>query len=124
MRLVLDTDPQVLTVRRYAADEIDVAGQVLRAPCLISATRLIADWPVRSAADLDLVALETALALHPTIVLIGTDADARPTRALRTAVEARGVAFEVMDLGAACRTYNVLVQERREVVAGLFPKCA
>jgi uncharacterized protein len=41
--------------------------------------------------------------------------------ALRRMLEARGVALEVMNLGAACRTYNVLAQERREVVAGLFP---
>jgi len=40
---------------------------------------------------------------------------------LRRSVEARGVSLELMSLGAACRTYNVLAQERREVVAGLFP---
>ena len=120
MRLVLDTDPHVLTVRRYASHEVDVGGQVLQAPFLVSASRLITDWPVSSAAALDLDALEPALALKPNILIIGDDA--RPTSALRRAVEARGVAFEVMDLGAACRTYNVLVQERREVVAGLFPK--
>jgi uncharacterized protein len=26
----------------------------------------------------------------------------------------------VMDLGAACRTFNILVQEERRVAAGLF----
>lgn len=122
MRLVLDTDPQILTVRRYAAGEIEVAGQLLRAPCILSATRLITDWAVRCAADLDLASLEPLLSLRPNIVLIGTDAvDARPAGTLRRAVEARGIALEIMDLGAACRTYNVLAQERREVVAGLFP---
>jgi uncharacterized protein len=30
------------------------------------------------------------------------------------------VALEVMDLGAACRTYNILVQEERRVIAALF----
>ena len=122
MRLVLDSDPQILTVRRYAAGEIDVAGQVVRAPCILSAARLITDWPVRSAAALDLEAMAPILALRPAVVLIGSDAaDVRPSGALRKALESRGVALEVMGLGAACRTYNVLAQERREVVAGLFP---
>jgi len=32
----------------------------------------------------------------------------------------RGVGLEVMELGAACRTFNVLVQEERRVLAALF----
>jgi uncharacterized protein len=122
MRLVLDTDPQVLTVRGYAPGEIDIGGEKIRAPCIVSAAQLITDWPVSSAATLDLAALAPLLALHPTVVLIGADsADRLAAGALRRALETRGVALEVMNLGAACRTYNVLVQERREVVAGLFP---
>jgi len=125
MRLVLDTDPQILTVRRYGAGEIEVAGQVLTAPCILSPARLITDWAVSTAADLDEAALAPLLALRPAVVLIGSDArEAGGTLAggaLRRRVEARGVSLEWMSLGAACRTYNVLAQERREVVAGLFP---
>lgn len=122
MRLVLDTDPQVLTVRGYAPGEIDVGGQKIRAPCIVSAARLITDWAIASAAALDMAALAPLLALHPTVVLIGADgADVAGSAPLRRALETRRIAFEIMNLGAACRTYNVLVQERREVVAGLFP---
>ena len=126
MRLVLDNDPQVLSVRSYAPGLIDVAGQLVRAPCILSATQLITDWPVRSAAELDEAALAPILALRPTLVLIGAGAGTAATAVpaagrLRRSVQARGVALEIMDLGAACRTYNVLAQERREVVAGLFP---
>ena len=106
MRLVLDSDPQILTVRAHAHGEIDIAGQKIHAPCIVSNTRLITDWAVKSAASLDLAALEPLLA---------------GSGALRRTLEMRGIAFEVMNLGAACRTYNVLAQERREVVAGLFP---
>jgi uncharacterized protein len=125
MRLLLDTDPQILTVRRYGAGEIEVAGQVLRAPCILSPARLISDWAISNAASLDEAALAPLLALHPAVLLIGSDAGeangARAGSALRRHVEARGVSLEWMSLGAACRTYNVLAQERREVVAGLFP---
>jgi uncharacterized protein len=122
MRLVLDSDPQILTVRAYARGEIDIAGQKIHAPCIVSSARLITDWPVPSAQALDLATLEPLLALHPRVVLIGTDgADVAGSAHLRRALETRGVAFECMNLGAACRTYNVLAQEGREVVAGLFP---
>ena len=40
--------------------------------------------------------------------------------ALRDALAGRGVGLEAMQLGAACRTFNVLVQEERRVAAALF----
>jgi uncharacterized protein len=44
----------------------------------------------------------------------------RPPRALRRLLELQGIALECMELGAACRTYNVLAQEGRAVAAGLL----
>jgi uncharacterized protein len=122
MRLVLDIDPQILTVQRYGSGELEVGGQRVSAPCILSATQLITDWQVASASELDLAALAPLLALQPSIVLIGTDAVGwRASSVLRKHLETRAVALETMGLGAACRTYNVLAQERRPVVAGLFP---
>jgi uncharacterized protein len=122
MRLVLDTDPEILTVRRYAPGEIEIAGQLLRSPCIVSARQLITEWQASAVNTLDLNILEPLLALHPGIVLLGSDApEARAPGELRRALEGRGIALEVMSLGAACRTYNVLAQELRAVVAGLFP---
>lgn len=122
MRLVLDTDPEILTVRRYAPGEIEVGGEVLRAPCIISPKRLLSIWPVTSIATMDLPQLEPLLALAPNIVILGSDVpEVRAPLALRRQIEARGIALEVMNLGAACRTYNVLAQELRLVVAGLLP---
>jgi uncharacterized protein len=39
---------------------------------------------------------------------------------VRAQFAARRVGLEVMQLGAACRTFNVLVQEERRVAAALF----
>jgi uncharacterized protein len=55
------------------------------------------------------------------LVLLGTGPTQRfPPMEIRAALTSRGVGLEVMDLGAACRTYNVLVQEERRVAAALF----
>ena len=40
---------------------------------------------------------------------------------LRSALKERGLNIDVMDSGAACRTYNVLMAEGRRVVAALLP---
>ncbi len=122
MRLVLDKDPAILTVRRYAPGEIQIGSEILRAPCILSPQQLIRDWAVISIATLGMEQLEPLLAFRPSIVILGSDApQARAAFDLRRTLEARAVALEVMSLGAACRTYNVLAQELRAVVAGLLP---
>ena len=40
---------------------------------------------------------------------------------LRASFKAVGVALEVVDTGAACRIYNVLLAESRKVGAALIP---
>ena len=59
---------------------------------------------------------------HPVdLLLIGAGPSAGVLDgALREAFKARGIAVEVMDTGAACRTYNVLLSEERRVAAALI----
>lgn len=55
------------------------------------------------------------------LLLIGTGVRmAQIDRSLRQALRADGVVIEVMDTGAACRTYNVLMAEGRRVAAALI----
>ncbi|HMX11730.1 MAG TPA: Mth938-like domain-containing protein [Burkholderiaceae bacterium] len=65
---------------------------------------------------------ERLLADAPEIVLIGTGTRQRfvPPALLRGLIERR-IGVECMDTVAACRTYNVLVGERRRVTAALLP---
>jgi uncharacterized protein len=122
MRLVLDSDPKIHTIRSYAPGEIVVGEQVLRGPCVVSAAYLLAEWAARSAAALDESLLAPLLELRPSVILLGV-LEGRPPapRPLVATLQRRGVSVETMNLGAACRTYNVLAHEGRAVVAGLFP---
>jgi uncharacterized protein len=82
---------------------------------------LIADWEPRNFAELQAAHLEKILELKPELVLLGTGPTQRfPPVGIRAALATRGVGLEIMDLGAACRTFNILVQEERRVAAGLF----
>jgi uncharacterized protein len=67
--------------------------------------------PVRDAADPPIELL--LIGAGPKMVLL-------PSR-LRADLRAFGFAVEVMDTGAACRTYNVLIGEERRVAAALLP---
>ena len=59
--------------------------------------------------------------LKAEIVLLGTGARQRfPHPRLTAELAKAGIGVEVMDLQAACRTYNILVAEERKVAAALL----
>jgi uncharacterized protein len=59
--------------------------------------------------------------MTPEVVLLGTGVRLYiPEIDITAYFNSRGVGFEVMDTGAACRAFNVLIAEDRRVVAVLF----
>ena len=83
--------------------------------------QLLTGW--RPAGFDDLLADDFAMlaGLKPEIVLLGTGARLRFPRPelTRALIEAR-IGLEVMDIQAACRTYNILAAEERKVAAALL----
>ena len=123
MRLTDDRTGSVLLVRSYAPGEVRVADTVLQRSCLISAERLVEDWRPQTLDELTEADLEPVFALQPEIVVLGSGPRQRfPAPRLLAAIMTRGIGCEVMDTGAACRTYNVLVSEARRAVAALLLK--
>jgi uncharacterized protein len=121
MRLTDDRIGGAFLVRSYAPGEVRVGDAVLHRSCLISAERLIEDWRPQTLDELSEADLAAVFALQPEIVVLGTGMRQRfPDTQLLAAILARGIGCEVMDTGAACRTYNVLVSELRRAVAALF----
>ncbi len=122
MQLVLDSDPRINVVRRYDPGVVVVGELSITAPCLITPTQMVLDWPATSVASLTTAQLAPALELKPQILLLGEGTVTPwPTSTVRAWLRERQVALECMNLGAACRTYNVLAHESRLVVVGLFP---
>lgn len=68
------------------------------------------------------VATLTGLAGAVDVVLLGMGAEvAHPPGDLRAALDEAGLGIEVMATPAACRTYNVLLEEGRRVAAAVLP---
>src|SRR5579862_5648472 len=121
MQFTLESSSQINLIRSYSSQEIRIGGHRLHASCIVAADALITDWGPASFAELTPAHLEAILALKPELVLLGTGPTQRfPPAAIRAAFTSGGVGLEVMDLGAACRTFNILVQEERRVAAALF----
>jgi uncharacterized protein len=121
VKFTLEPSAGANLVRSYSDTELRIGEQRVQRSCLVTAARLITDWPPASFAELAPAHLDAIFALAPELVLLGTGPVQRfASAAVRDEFARRGVGLEVMQLGAACRTFNVLVQEDRRVLAALF----
>lgn len=80
--------------------------------------------PAGALSPLELAGLEPILADAEgfDILLLGTGASqVFVPPAVRRAIRERGPVVEMMDTGAACRTFNLLLAEGRRVAAALLP---
>ena len=100
--------------------EADAGGRYNRS-LILTPSEIIESWGPATAAELTREHLTAIANLGPRVVLIGTGKQPAlldPT--LYLSLLERGIGVEVMTTGAACRTYNILMAEGREVVAGLI----
>jgi uncharacterized protein len=122
-RLDRDAAPRGPVVQGFASGGFSVDGEVHRAVFLTPLETVVWAAPPAPAA-LTAADLEPALALDPPpeFLLLGTGPTlALPPRALRQALEARGIGLEAMDSRAAARTWGLLRGEERWIAAALLP---
>ena len=110
-------------IQSYADGGFRVSGQVYKGGVLVWPDKTV-PWVLSSFAALQ-VSNFSPVYDHdplPDVVLFGTGATQQfLVPALRQALRDKGLVIEVMDTGAACRTYNVLLAEGRRVVAAMLP---
>jgi uncharacterized protein len=119
--LTLDDTPASYLIRGYAPDELRIAGRSIRRSCLLCADRVVEPWDVSGIESLTLADLEPIFAQGQAIVLLAAGAGLQhPAPRIRAAFGERRIGLEVMEFGAACRTFNVLVQEGRPVLGAFI----
>lgn len=121
MKIQLDTGGGQNFIQTYGPGQVTIHRQAYRHSLLVTPERLVTDWPPQSFADLLDRHFEQIRALGPEVVVLGTGARIQfPHPALSRALIQANIGLEVMDTGAACRTYNILMQDGRRVVAALL----
>ena len=104
----------------YGDDHVLVNGERHSVNLVVTADRVVR-WEVATFEALTPTHFEALVALAPEIVLLGTGSQLRfPAAALTAPLVQARIGLEVMDLRAACRTYNVLRAEERRVAAALL----
>lgn len=122
MEFNLEVPQNQFYIRSVSAQGIRVDEQIFDCPLIISGQRIVPQWNVESVEDINEESLQAVFDLEPEVILIGTgDKQVFLPPATQVHFFRRNLGFEVMTTDAACRTFNVLASEGRQVVAALIP---
>lgn len=110
-----------ITVRQVEPGQIRIGNDIVRNNVLLTADREIRDWRIDDIDQLTEDHLLTLIEAAPEVIVVGTGWKAVfPPRELVFALARRGIGFETMDTPAACRTFNILINEGRRAAAALI----
>lgn len=122
MKLEIDIPGQDLyRIESYNTGMICINGEQLTSSLIVSPRLLIKTWSPKSFSDIAPQHIDQIIRLRPEIIILGTGRKLHfPTAQIAAQIRQQGIGFEAMDTGAACRCYNLLMGEGRNIVAGLM----
>ena len=111
-----------MSITGYGDGGFKINNEFMQGSLLVFPERTI-PWHITNTASLSTTDLQDIIDSLPPVelVLIGTG----PSMVfidpeIKATLKAKKIAVDVMDTGAACRTYNVLLSEERRVAAALI----
>lgn len=121
MKLQLTNTDGLYAFTAYGEGYVSVNGARHTRNIVVLPDRLLTAWTPARFETLTLADFELLAGLDAEIVLLGTGRQLRfpPPELMRPLIQAQK-GLEVMDMMAACRTYNILVGEGRKVAAALL----
>ncbi len=121
MKLHLATTGEQNRFTGYGEGYVAVNNQRYARALVVTPGAIHDHWPVTSIETLDAKQIDFLIGFAPEILLLGTGARQRfPVPAVLKNLMAARIGLEVMDTPAACRTYNILSAEGRNVVAAVL----
>jgi uncharacterized protein len=121
MRLSLNGQGAANTIQAYGHGFITINTQHFHRSVVVARDRIIGDWPPQRFADIQSCHMRLLTTLNPEILLLGTgDHQQFPHPEILEPLINQRIGFEIMDTPAACRTYNIILTEGRQVAAALI----
>lgn len=121
MKLHLSNTGSINLFTAYGDGYVAVNNEKHEQNLILLPEKVITGWSTASVETLTDADMAKLLELGTEIILLGTGNRLRfPAGPLMRPFAPAGIGLEVMDIQAACRTYNILASEGRHVAAALL----
>jgi len=121
MKFAQDSQDEGYVITAYDSDSVSINGKVFTQSLIVTSSQLNDNWNINTIEQLNSEHIKLILAYNPELIIIGTGSKLIfPAVDTYSAIIECGIGVDFMDTRAACRTYNILKSEDRDVVAGLI----
>ena len=121
MNFSQDTDEIATSIHSYQEDYLVINAFKFNCHCQLHHGGFVEEWKPENPDQLTQDDFKKILECKPDVVILGTGKNIKfPANELRQHFSQQNIGLEVMDTGAACRTYNVLLSEGRNVAAAIL----
>ena len=121
MKFAQDSQKGGYVITAYENDAVSINGKSFGQSLIVAGTQLEENWGLSSIELLGAEHIDRVLTFKPELIVIGTGSNLIfPAVEVYSAIINLGIGIDFMDTHAACRTYNILMSEGRDVVAGLI----
>jgi uncharacterized protein len=122
MKLSLSENSQAWSISSYREGQFTLRGRNFSGSHFFHPKREPQRWEIASIKELDTGLFSEELLNNIELIVIGTGKSlAFPDDEALMFFYDNNIGFEIMDTAAACRTYNILLSEDRNVLAALIP---
>lgn len=121
MKISLNKDSGYNRIDQLTSSEFLINEVAYRTSVIVSPKSAVQTWKSPLIHELSSTDFEIAITTQPEILLLGTGARHQmPSTELQAYFLKMRIGFEVMTTKAACRTYNLLADDQRNVMAYLI----
>ena len=122
MKIELDSSlTHPYRINSYEQGSVMIGDEHFVSSLIITPTIVINNWPPQTFTDIATRHLDQIIDMKPELILLGTGSKQHfPDADILLSASELNIGIEVMDTGAACRSYNILLQEARNVAAALL----
>ena len=121
MKLYLAHSDGNYLITGYDKEWVEINKQRYSNSLIVLPTQLIQNWNIANIESIQAEHFEQIASYKPDVVLLGTGSQHKFIHPkLSVALTNVGISLECMSTDAACRTYNILMSEGRNVAACLL----
>ena len=123
MKFAEDHNSSRYKITGYDAEGVEINGKTFKESFILSPMEFISDWQPQDLSSLNVEHFAGLYEMKPEVIILGTGAkQVFPDREILKYLVKNRIGYEIMDTQAACRTFNIIMAEGRNVVAGMFIK--
>ena len=104
-------------VQSYSDDSLIIDNREFYFPIILTTRKVIIDTLPRKIEEFYPNNISKLLEMNPELILIGTG---KNHRIMDAHINQNDIGIEIMATGPACRIYNVMIEESRNVLAALY----